>query len=447
MMNRSDRDDLLQTLLTTKQRIEQIAKTLFLRKVPAVADTLQKVCDELEQTLSEEHAAFYTESLLSLVNVMQGFETQKMPVRDRIESLKLMGDIIDEVSRKLAQETEIKKEIYFLPYKASMWDSLESIWRAAAEDKDHCNAYVMPIPYADRKPDGTAAEWHCERDQFPVDVPVVNWEDVDLEAVHPDVIYIHNPYDGNNIVTSVDSRYYSDKLKQCTDKLIYVPYFVLAEPDWVKDETLSDGQKKENENAISGFVLTPGVLNADEVYVQSENMRQVYIDVLMDATEHKDKEYWGKRIIAFGSPKLEKIKRSKKEDYTLPEKWQRIIAGKKVILYNTSLSATLQNTDKVCGKLRYVFNVFKSQDKCALWWRPHPLMKATLRSMRPEVADEYEQIEKEYIAAGWGIYDDNPDVDRAVVCTDAYYGDCSSVVQLYQKTGKPIMIQSIPLTE
>ena len=438
MMNRSDRDDLLQTLLTTKQRIDQIAKTLFLRKVPAVADTLQKVCDALEQTLSEEHAAFYTESLLSLVNVMQGFETQKMPVRDRIESLKLMGDIIDEVSRKLAQETEIKKEIYFLPYKASMWDSLESIWRAAAEDKDHCNAYVMPIPYADRNPDGTAAEWHCERDQFPVDVPVVNWEDVDLETVHPDVIYIHNPYDGNNIVTSVDSRYYSIELKKCCDKLIYVPYFVLAEPESVSEES---------KNAVRNFICTPGVLNADEVYVQSENMRQIYIEVLVEETENKDREYWEKRIIAFGSPKLEKIKRSKKEDYTLPEKWQRIIAGKKVILYNTSLSATLQNTDKVCAKLRYVFNVFKGQEKCALWWRPHPLMKATLRSMRPEVADEYEQIEKEYIAAGWGIYDDNPDVDRAVVCTDAYYGDCSSVVQLYQKTGKPIMIQSIPLTE
>lgn len=423
MMNRSDRDDLLQTLITTKQRIEQIAKTLFLRKVPAVADTLQKVCDALEKTLSKEHAAFYTESLLSLVNVMQGFETQKMPVRDRIESLELMGDIIDEVSHKLAQETEIKKEIYFLPYKASMWDSLESIWRAAAEDKDHCNAYVMPIPYADRNPDGTAAEWHCERDQFSADVPVVNWEDVDLETVHPDVIYIHNPYDGCNLVTSVDSRYYSDKLKQYTEKLIYVPYFV------------------SGENVGEHFCQAPGVVNADHVIVQDENIKEQYEKYYPGGNPPKGK------FLALGSPKFDRVKSKKKEDYTLPEKWQRIIKGKKVILYNTSLSATLQNTDKVCDKLRYVFNVFKSQDKCALWWRPHPLMKATLRSMRPEVADEYEQIEKEYIAEGWGIYDDDPDVDRAIVCTDAYYGDGSSVVELYKVTKKPIMIQSILLTE
>ena len=31
----------------------------------------------------------------------------------------------------------------------------------------------------------------------------------------------------------------------------------------------------------------------------------------------------------------------------------------------------------------------------------------------------------------------------AVVLSDAYYGDPSSVVQVYKKTGKPIMIQNV----
>ena len=34
-------------------------------------------------------------------------------------------------------------------------------------------------------------------------------------------------------------------------------------------------------------------------------------------------------------------------------------------------------------------------------------------------------------------------MDRAVVLSDAYYGDGSSVVQLYKQTGKPIMIQNV----
>ena len=56
---------------------------------------------------------------------------------------------------------------------------------------------------------------------------------------------------------------------------------------------------------------------------------------------------------------------------------------------------------------------------------------------------EYEKIKKIYQEENWGIYDDSPDVDRAIVLSDAYYGDKSSVVELYMKTGKPIMMQNV----
>ena len=41
-----------------------------------------------------------------------------------------------------------------------------------------------------------------------------------------------------------------------------------------------------------------------------------------------------------------------------------------------------------------------------------------------------------------GIFDDTVDIDRAILLSDAYYGDMSSVVTLYKTTGKPIMIQN-----
>ena len=44
-------------------------------------------------------------------------------------------------------------EIVFFPYKASMWDCMESIYFAAAKDSD-CRAYVVPIPYYDMKQGG-----------------------------------------------------------------------------------------------------------------------------------------------------------------------------------------------------------------------------------------------------------------------------------------------------
>ena len=79
----------------------------------------------------------------------------------------------------------------------------------------------------------------------------------------------------------------------------------------------------------------------------------------------------------------------------------------------------------------------------ALLWRPHPLIQSTIKSMKPQLWMEYEKLVRAYREEGWGIYDDSADMDRAVVLSDAYYGDQSSVVQVYQETGKPVMIQNV----
>ena len=89
----------------------------------------------------------------------------------------------------------------------------------------------------------------------------------------------------------------------------------------------------------------------------------------------------------------------------------------------------------------------ENKDEVALLWRPHPLIKATVESMRPQLWEEYDRIVKKYQEEGWGIYDDTADVDRAIVLSDAYYGDGSSVVQMYKETGKPIMMQNVEIVE
>ena len=48
-----------------------------------------------------------------------------------------------QIRKLIDEQISGKKEIVFLPYKASMWDSMESVWKAAAED-DECEVYVVP---------------------------------------------------------------------------------------------------------------------------------------------------------------------------------------------------------------------------------------------------------------------------------------------------------------
>ncbi len=358
---------------------------------------------------------------------------------------KMLRQQLIKATNSFKRDVPTRIEAVFLPYKASMWDSLESVWRAADED-ENCDAYVIPIPYYDKNPDGSFRKMHCEDDQYPAYVPITRYDTFDFEKHHPDMIYIHNPYDGLNLVTSVHPFFYSDHLKKFTDQLIYIPYFVLGE---IKPE------EEQRIKSMQHFCTTPGVYNADKVIVQSEDMRQVYIQVLMkESGSHNAaaRKYWEDKILGLGSPKYDKVACTKKEELEIPKPWLDLIlradgSWKKIILYNTSIGALLAHNEKMLAKINYVLDVFrKNQEEAVLMWRPHPLIESTLTSMRPQLWETYRAIRDRYLAEGWGIYDDTADLDRAIAVSDAYYGDGSSVVQLYQQTGKPVMIQNVEIT-
>jgi hypothetical protein len=88
---------------------------------------------------------------------------------------------------------------------------------------------------------------------------------------------------------------------------------------------------------------------------------------------------------------------------------------------------------------------YENREDVVLLWRPHPLMQATIDAMEPELKKEYEQLVLQYREAGWGIYDDSPEMYRAIQLSDAYYGDPSSVLELYKITKKPIMIENVDI--
>lgn len=360
-----------------------------------------------------------------------------VPVNARKAEKKLRRLLIN-VSNGIRNRISTQRLVVFLPYKASMWDSLESVWKEMDADPD-VTAMVIPIPYYDRDSEGRLFQLHYEGTMLPADVPVELYSKYNLEAMHPDAIYIHNPYDEANYVTSVAPEYYSSKLKDYTEELVYIPYFILGD---------IDPTNKEAVEGVEHFVTVPAVINAHRVIVQSEDWRKVYIDVMTKYAGNNTRSYWEKKIEGSGSPKLERVKNLTAQDYQIPEDWNGLIERsdgekKKIVLYNTSVGALLKESDGMIEKIQRVFETFKEdRDDVALLWRPHPLMEATLTSMRPALWQQYKSIVDKYRTEGWGIYDDTPELDRAIAISDAYYGDWSSVVWLYKETGKPIMIQN-----
>lgn len=450
-MKRYRKKDMLRAVDTLLNANDTIVKTA--RSNPqGVAEALVQ-CQESAIALGT-HIDTLDEKYEYLVHMLEDYCENIYQMSERLSDENKCRKISKKIRKQLIELQdgikydlpEDKKEIVFLPYKASMWDSLESVWKAADADPD-CDAYVIPIPYFDKNPDGSFREGHYEGDQYPKNVPITRYDEYDLEERHPDVIYIHNPYDEYNHVTSVHPYFYSRNLRNYTDKLVYIPYFILSEiePD---NQTAIDGMKH--------FCFTPGTIYANQVIVQSENMRQIYINEYIKAAkemelggEHVDRRFLEKKFLGTGSPKFEKILNTKKEDLEIPAEWLRIIekpdgSWRKIVFYNTSVSALLQHSEKMLRKMESVFGIFKeNQDEVALLWRPHPLIQATIESMRPQLWEGYKEIRDRYIEEGWGIYDDSADVDRAVILSDAYYGDGSSVVQLCREKGMAVLIQNV----
>ena len=389
----------------------------------------QNLCLQgLTQENYKTYGEIYDGLILAVQNLIDGDKAAEL--------INLSCELLDYLKIQTQKETNFKKEIAFLPVQAAMWDSLESVWKEAYNDSEHCITYVIPLPYVnlifDAKNDTYVPDkWHLDKDKFPDYVPTIFFNDIDLKELHPDVMFINNPYDDRNHVTSVDYRFYSPLLKEYTDKLVYIPYFILNEP--VEEEYLEE------------FVLQPGVINSDLIITQSESIREGYIKIL--SQKFPNDKNWEKRIIASGSPKVDKVMNLKKEDYELPKKWQKLIKGKKVILYITSFSPQVTNADKIIQKMKYIFNVFKKRKDATLWWRPHPLLKQSLKAMRPDILKSYLKLEKEYVREGFGIYDDTGELERAICYSDAYYGDFSSVTYLYKYTGKPIMFENFSILD
>lgn len=450
-MERYRKKDMLQTVDMLLKANDAVARTAASNPQGAAEVLMQ--CQEAAIVLGT-HLEEMDGQYASLVQILEDYCENIYQINENLPDENLCRKVSKKIQKQLTKlysgikydMPEDRKEVVFLPYKASMWDSLESVWEAADAD-ENTDAYVIPIPYFDKNPDGSFKEEHYEGDLYPKNVPITRYDTYDLETRRPDVIYIHNPYDECNHVTSVHPYFYSKNLRKFTDKLVYIPYFVLPEiePD---DQEAVDNMKH--------FCFMPGTIYADQVIVQSEKMRTIYIDEYRKAAkemdllyEHVDRSFLEKKFLGLGSPKLDKVSNTKKENLEIPAEWLKVItkpdgSWKKIVFYNTSVSALLHHDEKMLRKMESVFEMFKkNQEEVTLLWRPHPLIQATIESMRPRLWKEYKALVEKYRQEGFGIYDDSADMDRAVVVSDAYYGDRSSVVQLYARIKKPVMMQDV----
>lgn len=374
-------------------------------------DSAVQIGELIEQTEGEAAPTIpkleeYCEIVYEAYDVLsKGEEINPAKISKRLRKTLIQAE------NSVKNDINIRLEMVFMPYKASMWDSLESVWMAADADPD-CDAYVVPIPYYDKNQDGSFGTLHYEGDRFPDYVPVMHYDAYDVQMRKPDAVFMHNPYDDYNRVTSVDPRFYSFELKKSTECLVYIPYF----------STL--GNMSEGQASCMAYYF------ADYIIIQAEKYRKFY-----------DPELPQEKLVPLGSPKFDKVIRLCQNPPEPPETWKEKMAGKKVYFYNTSINGLLGDTQRFIRKMEYVFQCFAKCEQVCLLWRPHPLLESTIHSMRPEFMPVYEKLKQYFIENNLGIYDDTPEIEPTIALCDAYIGDgATSVTALFAAAGKPLFL-------
>lgn len=314
------------------------------------------------------------------------------------------------------EQLDVKIKVAFLPYKYSMWDCMESIWKAACEDKN-CDCQVIPVPYYDREQDGSLGALHYEGSYFPKEIEVIDYQNYDLEMEKPDLVYIHNPYDEYNKVTCIAPSFFMEKIKKCGAVLVYVPYYL-------------SGYCLKFDNMMS-LCRTKGAVCSDYIILQSENLKAAY--------EHCGLP--GEKLIVTGSPKIDKMCDLRKKGRKEKDEWRQITDGKKVLLLNSGLSTFLNQEDWLEQVGSIVEQVLSDKDM-VLIWRPHPLLFQTIRSLKAECLKEYEKICQKVETAENGILDLSEDYMDAVAASDGMISDYSSLVLQYTFSGKPVLLLS-----
>ena len=438
-MRKTVKVQMLQILATMKEAHKELGKYIQEKQYGNVTNILAD-CQECAILVGETIDRFETDQE-QIVKQLEEYCEKLFLINAELETMsgedgKNVREELDQRINRIYQEVrdniKVVLKVAFLPYKASMWASLASVWKAAQEDPD-CEVQVVVIPYYKLNRQQQPTELVYEASLFPAEVPITHYSQYDVAAEQPDMIFIHNPYDDTNNVTRVPEQYYSYNLKKHTEKLIYSPYGMM-------------GYYNPNEGAF--MCCTNAVMVADKVLVQSERVKQIYIDHGVSRS----------KLLALGSPKVDAVVEGLKQPPIYPEGWEERLKGRKVFLLNTHLSYFIRGYVYALenpGKSDYakwfheqIFEQLLNREGCALIWRPHPLMKTTLESRNLYDSLKFvEELERKIEESDNAVLDMHGEYDISFRVSDALVTTYSSMIPEYMISGKPIYIYQHRLNE
>lgn len=307
-----------------------------------------------------------------------------------------MNEIGKQITAKLFEICRKDKfSIAFLPYKRSMWNSMESVYEecvaAGAE------AYIIPLPYQ-RIVDGKVEKFDTDKDLFK------NAHSVLLLARKKfDFVVIHYPYDGKNKVTRMWPEYHTAELRKY-GSVVYIPYSCTN---------------------MKQLRVQPGIANIDYAFLGSEDEAESFIREWNEIGI----DFFG-RVFGLGSPKMDMARKNMHEHQQGERFTTLVINSLAPFLYSPFEHIRLYEN--------YIMNEFGAGHQVI--FRPHPLLRQTIRSMRPDVESKYDRFIFWCKSRDLVEVDESEYLEEALAKADFLISDPSSVLEMWISTGREYKI-------
>ncbi len=404
----------------------------------------------------------------------------------------LLSESLDKVCNAVDKYIIKRKEVLFLPIGFREWKELETVYKGyldtldidvsneiTIKDGENINRsgydiYVVPLPLLTKDSLGqveVSEEKLCEGlqiERYPADIVYSDWKNYDVSQHCPNIIYIQNPYDVENPYLTVPPQYYASVLRKYTDKLVFIPFKDTGEFGE------KDGPDLYN---LKRYAAAPGVIYADEVIVQSENIKKHYVNALMNRVKESlnvhnkgtndsapigndlakmefdfdrlHRNIWQSKIRvrnnqtgnAVGNDEL--VSNKSTESHMLGGKQSNSTATKKHIIYCIGANEVSEHGDILIEAVTKRLETFKeNRDKIKVTITLYPDDRQQWINIKLDHSERlFDLIDKE---VSTGMFDNlkliPKESDDTTKDYDAYYGDSSPLVPAFVMQKKPVMI-------
>lgn len=321
------------------------------------------------------------------------------------------------------QNDFLKKTIVFIPYKASDFSYIRGMYNRYINDPSW-NVKVMPVPYFYKNFDGTNIEEHFEFDEFPKDITLTNYNEVDLASLHADVIVTMNPFDEFHSAVTLYPFFYSKNLKAKTEKLI-VAYNLSFDAPSLTDEKMCSN--------CSQFVISPGVMRGDEVVVKSQAWKDFFIGLLDDKCGTITHDIWDEKIVVM-----------EETDCTLnqcDDGTSDAHNGLKELLFYINFSEFFLGPTKMMDKISRVLDDFeKNSHDMSFIWKAEETLLDNVKLACPEHYDRFKGLVDRFKAIENARWDEGRFNELDFTNIRGYYGNKGLYMHLCEERHLPIML-------